>query len=72
MGAGLHPNCSTSHFAPCLQLGKAEEDGSNPWGSAPMWETQRKLLALDWLYSGHWAICKVNQEVEDLSFSVST
>ena len=40
MGAG-------SYLAPCLWPGKAVEDGPKLWNPAPVWETQKRLLASD-------------------------
>nr|XP_051690522.1 coiled-coil domain-containing protein 138 isoform X6 [Oryctolagus cuniculus] len=37
----------------CYGLGKAIEDGPGAWAPAPMWESWKKLLALDWHSSGH-------------------
>lgn len=45
-GACLCPGCSISDPAICLGPGTAAEDGIVPWDTAPLWETQRKLLVL--------------------------
>ena len=47
MGAGSCPGCSTSLLAPCLWPGKAVKDDPSPWDPALTWDTQKKLLAVD-------------------------
>ena len=44
IGANSNFSSCTSHPAPCLWPGKEVEDGPMPWGSAPVWETQKKFL----------------------------
>ena len=52
MSDSLHPGGLTSYPTSCFWPGKAVEDGPEPWDHAPMWETQRRLLASDWLSFG--------------------
>ena len=63
MGAGSNPGSSTSHPAPCLQPGKAVEDGPNPWDYAPVWETLKKFLAPGFRTVRHWPL-KVTRELK--------
>ena len=64
MGNGSNPSSSTSHPAPCLSPGKADEDGPKPWEPASAWQTWRKFLAPgSWLcglaqYRPLWSIGK--------------
>ena len=74
MGAGSNPGSSTSYPAPCLWPGKAVEDGPKLWDPAPVWETQKRLLALDRHSIGSaialtWG---VNHWTEDLPLCLSS
>ena len=40
-------------WLPACGLGKKVEDGSKPWDPVPVWETQKKLLALDQVSFSH-------------------
>ena len=47
MGASSNPGGPASLPAPCLWPGKAVEDNPKLWDPAPVWETRKRLLALD-------------------------
>ena len=52
-GRQFYPGSPASHPAPCLWPGKAAEDGPKLWDPAPVWETQKRLLASDQHSIGH-------------------
>lgn len=55
IGTRFSPSYTTSVPAPCALPGNAAEDGQKPWDPEPTWEAWRRLLAPNWLSSGHYS-----------------